>query len=121
MTVQPSVGDPTAYKVEQPASYKVEKREVVAQTPDLRMVILTLAPGEEVPWHFHTNVTDTFFCLDGPMVIETREPVAQIELVAGQTHAIPATRPHRVQGKAGGRCRFAILQGVGRYDFKPLC
>jgi quercetin dioxygenase-like cupin family protein len=110
-----------AYKVEPPqGGYHVEKREVVAQVPDLRMVILTLAPGHEVPWHFHTHVTDTFFCMEGPMVVATRSPDAQVELQAGQTYAVPAQRPHRVTGKDMGRCRFALLQGVGTYDFKPL-
>jgi quercetin dioxygenase-like cupin family protein len=101
-------------------SYKVEKREVLAQVPDLRMVVLTLAAGQEVPWHFHSNVSDTFFCLEGPMVIETHEPEGAVELTAGQTHAIPAQRAHRVHGKGGGRCKFAILQGIGKYDFRPV-
>ena len=101
-------------------SYPVEKREVVAQVPDLRLVILTLAAGQEVPWHFHTNVTDTFICMEGPMVIETSGPRRAVELKPGETHAIPARQPHRVHGKDGGRCKFANLQGVGTYDFNPL-
>jgi mannose-6-phosphate isomerase-like protein (cupin superfamily) len=114
------------YKVE-PSSggYKVEKREVVATTPDLRMVILTLAPQEQVPWHFHHNVSDTFFCMEGPMVIHMRDSDEAVELFAGQMFAVPVGRPHRVTGKAvagegTGRCKFAILQGVGKYDFVPL-
>lgn len=111
----------TGYTVEPPSGgYPIEKREVVAKTPDLRMVILTLARGQEVPWHFHTITADTFFCMVGPMVIETRDPEGRVELNAGQLHAIPAGRPHRVTGKDGGRCKFAILQGVGLYDFNPL-
>jgi quercetin dioxygenase-like cupin family protein len=108
------------YKVEAPSGgYKIEKREVVAQVPDLRMVMLTLAAGQEVPWHFHRNVIDTFFCLEGPMVIETREPAGAVELKAGQTYAVPALQPLRVHGKDMGRCKFADLQGVGKYDFVP--
>lgn len=100
-------------------SYVIEKREILAQVPDLRMVVMTLAAGQEVPWHFHSNVSDTFFCLEGPMVIETHAPEGAVELTAGQTHVIPARRAHRVHGKGGGRCKFAILQGVGKYDFHP--
>ena len=115
------MSDQASYKVEPPSGgYKVEKREVVAQVPDLRMVILTLAAGQEVPWHFHTNVTDTFFCMEGPMVVHTKQPESETELVAGQSFAVQAQRPHRVTGKSGGRCKFALLQGVGRYDFKPV-
>ena len=28
--------------------------------------------------------------------------------------------PHRVTGLNGGRCRFVLVQGVGRYDFVPV-
>ena len=115
------MSEQTGYPVEPPSGgYPIEKREVVAKTPDLRMVILTLARGQEVPWHFHTQTTDTFICMEGPMVIETRAPEGRLELTAGQIHAISAKRPHRVLGKEGGRCKFAILQGVGTYDFNRL-
>jgi len=33
---------------------------------------------------------------------------------------VPPKRAHRVAGKDGGRCKFAILQGVGTYDFNPV-
>ncbi len=98
-------------------AYPVERREMVAETPQLRMVMLTLAPGQEVPWHWHSNVTDTFLCMEGPMVVETREPAAQFELAPGQSCQVPARRMHRVHGKDSGRCKFANLQGVGTYDF----
>jgi hypothetical protein len=130
-------------------SYPLEKRELIAEAPGLRMQILTLAAGQEVPWHWHSEVTDTFWCMDGPMVIEMRAPREEVELAPGQMHAVPAKRlireggiagavnqplkhelassklwmmrcAHRVTGKDGGRCRFAILQGVGTYDFQPV-
>jgi quercetin dioxygenase-like cupin family protein len=124
-TPQQAVAVPAAaqpqYKEEAPSGgYRVEKREVIAQTPTLRMVILTLAPGQEVPWHFHHNVSDTFFCLEGPMVVHTREPEEAVELAAGNMYAVIAGRPHRVTGRDMGRCKFAILQGVGPYDFVPV-
>jgi hypothetical protein len=36
------------------------------------MVVLTLGEDQQVPWHWHTNVPDRFFCKQGPMVVETR-------------------------------------------------
>ena len=56
------------------AAYPLEKRELIAEAAGLRMQILTLAAGQEVPWHWHSEVADTFWCMDGPMVIETRAP-----------------------------------------------
>jgi quercetin dioxygenase-like cupin family protein len=100
--------------------YAVESREMVAATPDLRMVVLTLAPGQEVPWHWHSAVNDHIICLEGPMVVETRAPREVFELAPGQRCTVPARRAHHVSGKAGGRCKFAILQGIGTYDFNPV-
>jgi quercetin dioxygenase-like cupin family protein len=100
--------------------YVVEGREMVAETPDLRMVVLTLGPGQEVPWHWHSNVTDHMICLKGPLVVEMRAPRDRLELMPGERCTVPARRAHRVSGKDGGACQFAILQGVGRYDFNPV-
>ena len=100
--------------------YEVADYEIVAETPELRMVMLTLAQGQEVPWHWHSNVTDRFFCMRGPMAVETRAPREIFELNAGDTCAVPAKRAHRVAGKNEGPCKFALLQGVGAYDFNPV-
>ncbi|MGI9336044.1 MAG: cupin domain-containing protein [Gammaproteobacteria bacterium] len=100
--------------------YELESRELVAQSDGLRVQVLTLGPGHCVPWHKHTNITDSFFCLDGPMVIETRGPDTSVELEAGDRASVPAGQPHFVSPKEGGRCKFAIVQGVGEYDFVPV-
>jgi quercetin dioxygenase-like cupin family protein len=100
--------------------YAVAGRETVAQTPDLRMVVLTLAAGQEVPWHWHSQVDDHFICLEGPMVVEMRAPREHVELLPGERCRVPARRAHRVHGKADGPCKFALLQGVGTYDFNPV-
>ncbi len=97
--------------------YEVADYEMIAETPELRMVVLTLAQGQEVPWHWHTNVTDRVFCMAGPMVVETRAPREVFELKPGETSVVPAKRAHRVSGKNGGPCKFALLQGIGAYDF----
>ena len=101
-------------------AYEIANYEILAETPELRMVVLTLAKGQEVPWHWHTNVIDRFFCMRGPMVVETRAPREIFELNAGETYAVPAKRAHRVTGKNGGPCKFGLLQGVGTYDFNPV-
>ena len=101
-------------------AYSVEDREMVAETPDLRMLVLTLGPGQAVPWHWHSAVTDHMICLEGSMVVEMRAPREVIELQPGQRCTVPVKRAHHVSGKNGGRCKFAILQGIGRYDFNPV-
>ena len=41
--------------------YKIERYERIAETAGLRASILTLASGDEVPWHKHSDVNDHFF------------------------------------------------------------
>lgn len=101
-------------------SYEVENREMIAEVAGLRVVVLTLGPGQFVPWHYHSEITDTFFCMEGPMVVETQGGRNKTELAPGETCAVPARKAHRVSGKDGGRCKFAIVQGAGAYDFVPV-
>lgn len=97
--------------------YAIENRELIAESAGLRVQVLTVGPGQCVPWHHHTRITDTFFCLDGPMVVHTRE--RDYELAPGEQCAVAAGEAHMVEGRDGGRCRFVIVQGVGEYDFVP--
>ena len=99
--------------------YAIERRQLIAETPELRVQILTLEHGQEVPWHYHTNVTDTFICLDGPMVVATKGAEAPHELAPGEDCTVPPNTPHRVAGMNDGRCRFVIVQGIGKYDYIP--
>lgn len=100
--------------------YTVEDRRVVAETPELRVVRFTLAPGEVIPWHFHSNVADTFFCLEGTLEVETRAPRACHRLSTGDQCEVPPKTAHVVSNKSDARTRFLIVQGVGAYDFVPL-
>ena len=100
--------------------YALSGRETIGETGGLRVQILTLAPGECVPWHWHSQVTDTFVCMDGPMVVETRAPSAVHELAPGQRLDVPPKTAHEVRGLNGQGCRFLIVQGMGEHDFHPV-
>ena len=63
---------------------------------------------------------DHFFCMQGPMVVETRAPREVWELQPGGTCRVSPRRAHRVIGKNSGPCKFAVLQGIGTYDFNPI-
>jgi quercetin dioxygenase-like cupin family protein len=100
-------------------NYKIESRETVAKVDKLRASILTVGSGQCVPWHHHSEVTDTIFCIEGPMQVETRNPDAKRILIPGEMTVITPGQPHRVSGVDAGRCKFFIIQGVGNYDFIP--
>jgi quercetin dioxygenase-like cupin family protein len=101
-------------------NYVIAGRETVAEGADLRVVVLTLDQGQCVPWHYHSTITDSFVCLEGPMVVETRAPHAVHRLQPGQRCAIPPKTSHYVHGEGDGPCKFMLVQGVGVYDFMPV-
>ncbi len=104
----------------EPVPYVVEERTIVAETGQLSVKTFTLAEGQEIPWHFHSEIIDTFFCLEGRLQVETRAPAARHRLASGESCAVAAKTAHRVSGVDGGRCRFLIVQGVSVYDYRPV-
>ena len=92
-------------------------RELVAEGTDLRVQVLTLASRQCVPWHYHTEISDSFVSLEGPVVVETRAPRHVYRLAPGERCAVPPKTAHYVHGEADGPCKFLIVQGVGVYDF----
>ena len=97
--------------------YQVEQRETLAEVPGLRVRLLTLLKGQNVPWHYHTTITDTFFCMRGPLRIQTRYPNQTYILKNGDTLAIKPGIHHTVEGYSETGCQFMIVQGVGVYDY----
>jgi quercetin dioxygenase-like cupin family protein len=101
-------------------SYEIENRELVAEGADLRVQVLTLTPGQCVPWHYHSEVTDSFVCLEGQTIIETKGPEQPCKLQPGQRYAVAPNTAHTVYGGNDNRCKFMVIQGVGVYDFVPV-
>jgi quercetin dioxygenase-like cupin family protein len=90
--------------------------ERVMEGADMRASVLTLAANECVPWHYHSTITDSFVCLEGPMEVETRAPRALHFLSPGQRCVVGPKTAHTVRGVGGGPCKFLLMQGVGVYD-----
>ena len=101
-------------------AYPTRKRETIAETPNLRVRLLALGEGQCVPWHYHNNITDTFFCMEGPMQVTTRDPDEIHVLAPGATCAVKPGTPHLVTGVNDQPCKFIVVQGVGVYDFVPV-
>ncbi|MBL4721252.1 MAG: cupin domain-containing protein [Alphaproteobacteria bacterium] len=99
---------------------EIEGRETVMEGVDMRVRILTLSKGESIPWHYHSEITDSFVCLEGPMVVETRAPRADYILAPGERCEVPPKVAHYVHGVDGGAFKFLIIQGVGVYDNIPV-
>lgn len=102
------------------AAYTITGQEIITETDELRVSILTLANDEKVPWHYHSNVADIFVCIEGTTIIDTRAPRAHHELAPGEHAVVPAKTAHEVTSKDNKGCRFTVVQGGGIYDFLPV-
>jgi quercetin dioxygenase-like cupin family protein len=91
--------------------------QVIVQTDDVRVAEFTLAPGDGQPWHRHSEITDTFYGLEGLTGIELRDPPQRQILRPGDTFSVPPGTVHRVRNAHDGTSRYLLIQGVGKYDF----
>ena len=96
------------------------KIDWIAKGSDVRVQERTLSLGQEIPWHFHTGITDQTYCLEGTVQIELLGPAEQFRLAVGENYAVPPNRPHRVTPHGNQSCRFLLVQGVGKYDRHPV-
>jgi mannose-6-phosphate isomerase-like protein (cupin superfamily) len=102
------------------ALYEVERRARHAERPGFHITELQISPTQKVPWHFHTNVQDTFYVLEGELRIFLRDPKEDVRLTPGESYAVRAGRPHLVTNPGYGSATFLVLQGIGEYDYVPL-
>jgi quercetin dioxygenase-like cupin family protein len=100
--------------------YEVEHRAQHAARPGFRIQELKLSKKQKVPWHYHSNVCDTFYVLEGELRIFLQGPKEEVRLRPGETFAAKPRRPHLVTNGGEGPVTFLVLQGIGEYDFVPL-
>lgn len=100
--------------------YEVERRAQHAARPGFRITELQIGPRQQVPWHSHTNVQDTFYVLEGTLRLFVRDPKEDIRLAPGETYTVRPGRPHLVTNGGDISAVFLVLQGIGEYDFVPL-
>jgi len=100
--------------------YEVERRARHAERPGFRISELQLGPTQQVPWHYHTKVQDTFYVLEGRLRLFLRDPKESVELAPGETYAVRPGRAHLVTNAGDRSVVFLVLQGIGEYDYVPL-
>jgi mannose-6-phosphate isomerase-like protein (cupin superfamily) len=99
--------------------FEVERSAYHADRPGFRIAELQISPSQQVPWHCHTSVQDTFFVLQGSLRIFLRNPKEEVRLAPGETYTVQARRPHLVTNTGADSAVFLVLQ-LGDYDFVPL-
>jgi len=92
-----------------------------AERPGFRISKLRMSSTQQVPWHCHTTIQDTFYVLEGRVRISLRDPDDQVELEVGETWGpVRAGRPHLVTNPGTQSATFLVLQGFGDWDFVLL-
>src|SRR5262249_10301701 len=99
--------------------YEVERRAEHAARPGFRITELQISPTQNVPWHYHNKVQDTFYVLDGHLRLFLREPKEEVRLGPGDTYSVKPRRPHLVVNGGGGAATFLALPGIGGGDLVP--
>jgi hypothetical protein len=76
--------------------YEVEHRARYLERPGFRIQELQLSRTQKVPWHYHNNVSDTFYVLKGHLRIflqnQGRDPPRarrDFQSEAGRPHSSP--------------------------------
>ena len=101
-------------------AYEVERRSHYATRPGFRIAEMQISPTQTIPWHYHSEVRDTFYVINGTIRIFAREPEEEVCLTAGQTYAVGPGRPHLVTNAGDTSPVFVVLQGIGKHDFVSL-
>ena len=100
--------------------YEVEHRQFHAERPGFRINELQISPTQKVPWHYHSNVQDAFYVLEGSIRIFLQNPKEEVTLKPSETYSVAPRRPHLVTNAGDTSATFLVLQGIGEYDFVPL-
>jgi len=100
--------------------YEVEHRAQHAARPGFRIQELKISATQKVPWHYHNNVQDTFYVLEGELRLFLQDPKEEVRLRPGQTYAVRPRRAHLVTNGGESSATFLVLQGIGEYDYVPL-
>jgi quercetin dioxygenase-like cupin family protein len=99
------------------SNYTVKSVETVVAGVDVQARVFTLAPGDIIPWHYHSETNDHYFVLSGKLTVEKRAPQERRILAVGERYQIGAGQAHEISNNEKTDCQFLLLQGVGKYDW----
>ena len=106
-------------------AYEVQKITTVVSGAGFQVREFTVAPGEEVPWHYHSEATDWCYCLEGVVAAQSRDrlgtgKVTMRRLTPGLSCRIEAGTVHRLTSGSDTMCRYLLVQAGGKYDFNKV-
>lgn len=92
---------------------------VLVEQDDTLVRILSLAPGEVAPWHWHSEVMEQVLCLEGVIAVDMEHSPEGLELRGGRATvaAVGPRATHRVRNLTQAPATYLLIQHGGRYDF----
>ena len=81
-----------------------------------RAVEFELAAGSAGPWHCHSHMLETCYCLGAALAVDV-DGAGATQLKAGERCEIPAGIAHRIRNDSPVACRYLVVQQGGSYDF----
>ncbi len=91
--------------------------KMVVQTADVRIVEYTLRPGDGNPWHYHSEVSDRVYCLEGSIGVNIQQPAEKHVLRPGESYEVAPNTVHYVCNAGDRVSRYLLIQALGKYDF----
>src|SRR5262245_66328280 len=92
--------------------YAVERRAYHAERPGFRITELQLSPTQQVPWHCHSHVQDTFYVIAGQLRLFLRERQEEVRLGPAENYTVRPRRPHLVTNGGEGSGAFPVLRAL---------
>lgn len=95
----------------------MSKEEIIVETENTKVRIIDLDANTKSLWHYHSEVKDEFFCLEGVIEVQYKKPEETILLSPGQRCTVETGVIHRVTNPGNTPSKYLLVQGIGKYDF----
>jgi quercetin dioxygenase-like cupin family protein len=89
----------------------------IIKTENVLVRIMELEKDASSEWHYHTEVTDYFVCLNGSIKVVTKNPDSALIMLPGHRVEVKPYQVHRVVNISSSKSEYLLVQGVGTYDF----
>ena len=89
----------------------------IIKTENVLVRVMELEKDALTEWHYHSEVSDYFVCLNGVVRVESKSPDEVIILHPGRRVEIKPPQVHRVINAHTDKSEYLLVQGVGTYDF----
>ena len=98
-------------------SSRMEREDLVLEE-STRVALITLAAGEESPWHHHSAVTEQVVCVSGKITLKLAPSSMPVILSSGQRRQILPGVKHSLSNSERFASTYLLVQ-QGAYDFVP--